>query len=188
MFEPTDSRPLSEADLRALADAELASRIEAVIAEMRPLERQLDELRRRRDVLVTERRRREKLASMAQRRHVRQAIGSGGSISFAELLETTSEADLAWDAFDYHLRTGGRVRLGFPGARQQTVAFTDGARLVQAATLSEALRLSGEGWEPGSPGRPGVRIHFPGTRQERLVPIGDLYVTAPAAEEETRGS
>ena len=41
--------------------------------------------------------------------------------------------------------------------------------------------LYGEGWELGSPGRPGVRVHFPGTRQEKLAEPDEVYAR-PAAD------
>ena len=48
-------------------------------------------------------------------------------------------------------------------------------KLANASDLGEAARLYAAGWELGSPGRPGVRVHFPGTRQERLVTADDVY-------------
>ena len=90
----------------------------------------------------------------------------GRDLPPATLRETLSEGSL--DAYRFHLKTGGEVRLGFPGAREQTVAFTDGRRTLQARDLRQAAELYGAGWELGSPGRPGVRVHFPGTRQEQL--------------------
>jgi hypothetical protein len=45
---------------------------------------------------------------------------------------------------------------------------------AQARDLAEARRLYDAGWDHGAPGRPGVRVHFPGTRQERLVPADDV--------------
>ena len=67
------------------------------------------------------------------------------------------------------------MRLGFPGSRSQTLTFTDGVKIANASDLADAARLYAAGWELGSPGRPGVRVHFPGTRQERLVPADEVY-------------
>ncbi|HXL19205.1 MAG TPA: hypothetical protein VN961_16955, partial [Streptosporangiaceae bacterium] len=77
--------------------------------------------------------------------------------------------------YAFNLKTGGEVRLGYPGARSQSLTFTDGVQVAQAADLSEAARLYAAGWDLGSPGRPGVRVHFPGTRQERLVPVEEVF-------------
>ena len=83
--------------------------------------------------------------------------------------------DGSFTDYAYSLKTGGEVALGFPGAREPSVAFTDGVRVVQAKDLRQAAELYAAGWELGSPGRPGVRVHFPGTRQERLVDAQEVF-------------
>jgi hypothetical protein len=91
----------------------------------------------------------------------------------ADLVAATDEGSL--DDYVFNLKTGGQVRLGFPGSKSQALTFTDGVKIAQAADLGDAARLYAAGWELGSPGRPGVRVHFPGTRQERLVPADEVY-------------
>ena len=90
-----------------------------------------------------------------------------------ELVAGTEVGSL--EDFVYNLKTGGKVLLGFPGSRSQSVTFTDGVKVENASDLGQAARLYAAGWELGSPGRPGVRVHFPGTRQERLVAADDVY-------------
>ena len=98
----------------------------------------------------------------------------GGAIpSIADLIASIDEG--SFDDYVYNLKTGGEVILGFPGARAQTLTFTDGVNVAQAKDLAEVARLYAAGWEPGSPGRPGVRIHFTGTRQERLVGSDEVF-------------
>jgi hypothetical protein len=93
--------------------------------------------------------------------------------SVAELVAAVDTGLL--DEFVYHLKTGGEVILGFPGARSQTLTLTDGKQAAQAKDFAEASRLYAAGWELGSPGRPGVRVHFPGTRQERLAASDEVF-------------
>lgn len=161
-------------DLTALEAAELERRVEEIRSQMRPLEAELAELRTRRDVLYTELRRRERLAHRERRAGVKSALKAGELPSFRQFVEDAESG--SWDDYAYNLKTGGDVRLGFPGARAQTVAFSDGRQVAQARDLAEAARLYAAGWELGSPGRPGVRVHFPGTRQERLVDADELFV------------
>jgi hypothetical protein len=161
-------------DLGELSPDELDQRVEDVRARMRPLERDLAELRSERDVLLTERRRRERLATRERRTAAREAARGGEAPTVAELI--SEAAGGAFDEYVYTLKTGGEVRLGFPGARAQTVAFTDGRQVRQARDLAEAGELYEAGWELGSPGRPGVRVHFPGTRQERLAEAAEVFV------------
>ena len=170
-------------DLEGLSDEEIGERVAAVRARMRPLETQLAEIRAERDVLFTEQRRRERLAQRGRRASVKEAMRGGQFPTFTQLV-AASEAG-SFEEYRFHLKTGGEVRLGFPGARQQAVAFTDGRQVAQVRDLAEAARLWAAGWEPGSPGRPGLRVHFPGTRQERLADPEEVYAR-PAGDEETQ--
>ncbi|MDQ6876363.1 MAG: hypothetical protein M3082_01430 [Candidatus Dormibacteraeota bacterium] len=160
-------------DLSALAGADLERRVAAVRERMRPVERDLAELRVERDVLLTEIRRRERLAHRLSRADVKSAMREGRFPTIAELIASVDSGAL--DEYHYNLKTGGEVRLGFPGARSQSLAMTDGAQLAQAKDFGEVSRLYAAGWELGSPGRPGVRVHFPGTRQERLAASDEVF-------------
>lgn len=160
-------------DLSGVETAELERRVTEFRNRMRPLEQDLAKLRGERDVVLTELRRRERAAHRTARADVKAAMREGKLPSVAELVAGTDSG--SFDDYRYNLKTGGEVRLGFPGAAAQSLAFTDGVKIVQAADLGQAAELYAAGWELGSPGRPGVRVHFPGTRQERLVPSDEVY-------------
>lgn len=162
-----------QADLSQLDDAELERRLAELRARMRPLEDELAAIRGERDVLLTEVRRRQRTAHRTGRADLKAAMRQGSFPTIAELVAGADSGSL--DEYVFNLKTGGEVRLGFPGARAQSLAFTDGVRMMQATDLAEAARLYAAGWELGSPGRPGVRVHFPGTRQERLVSPEEVY-------------
>jgi hypothetical protein len=164
--------PMAE-DFTALDEAEIERRIEAVRERMRPVQLDLDRLRSERDVLATELRRRERLASMNARRDLKLAMREGSFPTVAELV--ASAVTGSFDDYVYNLKTGGEVRLGFPGARSQTVAFSDGRQVAQARDLAESARFYEAGWDLGAPGKPGVRVHFPGTRTERLVAPDEVF-------------
>jgi hypothetical protein len=156
-----------------LEAAEIERRVAEIRERMRPLEGELGNLRAERDVLLTELRRRRRLAERTTRADVKAAMREGKLPTVAELVAGSDTGSL--DDYVFNLKTGGEVRLGFPGARSQSLTFTDGAQIAQASNLAEAARLYAAGWELGSPGRPGVRVHFPGTRQERLVAADEVY-------------
>lgn len=160
-------------DLTQLDEGELERRIAELRTRMRPLEDQLGALRGERDLLLTERRRRQRLAMRAGRADLKAAMREGRFPTVADLVAGTDAGSL--DDFVFNLKTGGEVRLGFPGARTQTLTFTDGVRIAQATDLAHAAQLYAAGWELGSPGRPGVRVHFPGTRQERVISPEEVY-------------
>jgi hypothetical protein len=160
-------------ELVHLDAAELERRIAAVRERMRPVEQELAGLRSERDVLLTELRRRDRSAHRATRADLKAAMREGQFPSVAELVAGSESGTL--DDYVYNLKTGGEVRLGYPGARAQSLTFTDGLKVAQATDLAQAADLYRAGWELGSPGRPGVRVHFLGTRQERLIPADEVY-------------
>jgi len=162
-----------DTDLGGLTPAELESRVQALRARMRPLEADLAALRAERDVLLTEARRRERLQHREGRAALKDRMRGGELPTVADLVAGSEAGSL--DDFTFNLKTGGEVRLGFPGARAQALAFTDGRQVAQARDLAEAARYFAAGWDLGSPGRPGVRVHFPGTRQERLVDPAEVF-------------
>jgi len=164
--------PVSD-DLSALDQAELERRVEGIRERMRPLEQSLAALRAERDVTLTEIRRRERGANRASRADLKAGMKEGKFPTVAELVAVSDGGAL--DEYVFNLRTGGEVRLGFPGARSQSLSFTDGVKTAQATDLARAAELYAAGWELGSPGRPGVRVHFPGTRQERLAPANEVF-------------
>ena len=156
-----------------LGESELESRIARIKDRMRPLEENLAALRGERDVLLTELRRRRRLSERTTRADLKAAMREGKFPTVAELVAASDSGSL--DDYLYNLKTGGQVRLGFPGSRSQTLTFTDGVKVANASDLAQAAELYAAGWELGSPGRPGVRVHFPGTRQERLVSPDEVY-------------
>lgn len=162
-----------EEDLSQLEAAEIERQVSDLRERMRPLEQELTSLRGQRDVLLTELRRRQRTSQRTSRADLKAAMREG---KFPNLLELVAGSDAgSLEQFVYNLKTGGEVRLGFPGSRAQSLTFTDGVRIAHATDLAHGAKLYAAGWELGSPGRPGVRVHFPGTRQERVVPAEEVY-------------
>lgn len=160
-------------DLAGIDAHVLEDRIAEIRERMRPLEAELARLRGERDVLLTEQRRRRRLAERTGRADLKAAMREGKFPTVAELVAASEAGSL--DDYLFNLKTGGDVRLGFPGSRSQALAFTDGVKIAQAGDLAQAAELYAAGWELGSPGRPGVRVHFAGTRQERVVPADEVF-------------
>ena len=160
-------------DLSALDDAEIERRIADVRERMRPVEQQLASLRGERDILLTESKRRARSANRESRADLKAAMREGKFPTVAELVAGSQAGSL--DDYAFNVKTGGEVRLGYPGARSQSLTFTDGVQAANAGDLAAAASLYSAGWDLGSPGRPGVRVHFPGTRQERLVGADDVF-------------
>lgn len=178
---------IDPASLAAMDDLELEQVVGAIgeaerntIAAMAPHQAQLRELRARSGEVATERRRRERAAHIAARAAVREQAKSGEMPAVLDALaaegflpDATPLAEVA--AF---LKSGGEVRFGYP-TRPGSLAFSDGRQAAAAKTWGEARRLYADGWEPGSPGVPGVRVHLVGTRVERVVATAEVVVRAP---------
>src|SRR5258708_37226706 len=130
-------------DLSVLDEAELERRVEGIRERMRPLEGGLAALRAERDVLLTEIRRRDRGAHRASRADLKAGMKEGKFPTVAEL-GAGSDAG-ALDDYLFNLKTGGEVRLGFPGARSQTLAFTDGVKTAPATDLPQPPALSPPG-------------------------------------------
>ena len=179
--DPEALRDRSEEELAAVLE-ELRAAERATIAAMSPYQRQLKELQARAQEVATEQRRRERAAHIAQRKAVREQASSGEMPTLETLLAEMpsplpEEAPLS--GVRAYLATGGEVGFGY-ASRPGTLTFTDGRRQQAVSTVGEARRLYAEGWEPGSPGVPGVRVHLAGTRVERVVAPDGVVVERAA--------
>lgn len=157
--------------------AEIAAAERATQAAMAPHQAQLRELRARSGEISTERRRRDRARQIATRAQVRERARSGEMPSLAEALaidgmvpDTTPLADVP-----LFLRTGGQVRLGY-ATRPGPISLTDGRQNRSATTWGQVRDLYAAGWEVGSAGVPGVRVHVPGSRVERVVEATDVVL------------
>jgi hypothetical protein len=177
-FEQESLTTLDDSALEELLAA-LAAVERATVSAMAPHQAQLRELRARSGQIATERRRRERAAHIAARAAVREQAKSGEMPSVIDALASTGllpdERPLA-DVAAF-LKSGGEVRFGY-ATRPGPVPFTDGRQSRSARTWGEARQLFADGWEPGSPGVPGVRVHLVGTRVERVVDAVDVVVRA----------
>lgn len=174
-FEPDSLGSLDDAALEDLLAA-LGMSERATVAAMAPHQAQMKELRARIGQIATERRRRERAAHIAARAAVRDQAKSGEMPTVVEALAASPiPDDRALAEVAAFLKSGGEVRFGYAN-RPGPLPFTDGRRVSTAATWGEACRLFGDGWEPGSPGVPGVRVHLIGTRVERVVDASEVVV------------
>ncbi|HET9052155.1 MAG TPA: hypothetical protein VFO60_10665 [Candidatus Dormibacteraeota bacterium] len=175
---PAESLRGLDGDGLTAVEQALRSAEQSTLSAMSPFERRLKEVRARIAEIATERRRRERSERHAARIAVREAAGSGAMPGLADALAAPALAlpdEHPLRDVPAYLRTGGQVGFGYPN-RPGSITFTDGRRTAQATTVGEARRLWGEGWEPGTPGLTGVRVHLAGTRVERLAPLDEVVV------------
>ena len=169
-------RELDEGGLDAVA-AELQAALRAVTDAMAPYERHAREIRSRMAELSTERRRRERSAHVARRADVREGARSGTmpSLEAAMAVDGLFDDATPLSALHVYLGSGGEVGFGF-ATRPGTITFTDGRQQRQARSWGDVVTLHRDGWDPGAPGIPGVRIHLAGTRVERVVAASEVVL------------
>jgi hypothetical protein len=178
MFEADSLATLDDQALDELVGA-LAAVERATVTAMAPHQAQLREVRARSGQIATERRRRERAAHIAARAAVREQAKSGEMPSVVDALAVAGliPDDRPLAEVAAFLKSGGEVRFGY-ATRPGPVSFTDGRQLRNARTWGDARQLYADGWEPGSPGVPGVRVHLVGTRVERVVDATEVVVRA----------
>src|SRR5260370_7360931 len=126
---------------------------------MRPVEQQPAALRGERDILLTESKRRARSAHRESRADLKAAMREGKFPTVADLVAGSQAGSL--DDYAFNLKTGGEVRLGYPGARSQNLTFTDGVQAANAGDLAPAASPYSPGSDLGHPRPPPPRLHFP---------------------------
>jgi hypothetical protein len=94
----------------------------------------------------------------------------------AESAEPLLEQELRLSELRFFRDSGTEVGLGYATARQPSLSMTNGSSMVTVATLAELRARFAEGWDFGSATHPGVRIHIPGSRTEKVIPASEIYV------------
>ena len=177
--DPADAESLGALDESSLqaARADLQQLERETVNAMRPYETRLREIRTRLGEIATEERQRQRQTQIASRAQVRAEAKSGAAPTIAQLLESGADisADTQLEKLPAFLATGGEVGLGF-ATKPGFLNFTDGRQNRSVATWGDAHDLFNAGWELGTPGLPGVRIHIKGSRTERLVSADEVVI------------
>jgi hypothetical protein len=153
---------------------------------MAPFQLRLTRLAKDAAAVQTEVRRRERQRHIQARKEVREQVKEGEAPSLAQVVEAEEPPPFGEPAFSelsFLLESGGQVALGYPGSRTPSLQMTDGSAISTVTTLAEARELYRLGWEIGVPARPGVRVHTPGTRLERLLDPDKCFVRLAAEGE-----
>jgi hypothetical protein len=180
-------------EFAGLADEQLQQLVQMVETaerrirdQMAPFQLRLTRLAKDAAAVQTEVRRRERQRHIQARKEVREQVKEGEAPSLAQVVEAEEPPPFGEPAFSelsFLLESGGQVALGYPGSRTPSLQMTDGSAISTVTTLAEARELYRLGWEIGVPARPGVRVHTPGTRLERLLDPDKCFVRLAAEGE-----
>ena len=163
-------------------DEELAARVREIMAEMAPLEEALGRLRAQIQQVVSEQKRRERSQHLKSRMQVRTTVAQGEMPTLQQVAESSNdlvppETPLA--ALKFFRDSGTEVGLGYATAREPTVWMTNGSSTAAVKTIAEIRARYLEGWDFGTAARPGVRIHIPNSRTEKVIQPVEVYVKVP---------
>ncbi len=154
--------------------------MQALLAEMAPREQELAAIRARVHTVVTEQRRRERAQHRQARMQVRAVVAEGQMPTLEQAVrdESLIPGDAPLERLQFFRDSGTQVGLGYATARQPSFIMTDGAQQVPIQSLAEARARYRAGWDFGTTQTPGVRIHIPNSRTEKVLPAGEIFVKA----------
>ena len=163
-------------------DEELAGRVREIMAEMAPLEEALGRLRAQIQQVVSEQKRRERSQQLKSRMQVRTTVAQGQMPTLQQVAESSNDLvppETALAALKFFRDSGTEVGLGYATARTPTVWMTNGSSTAAVKTIAEIRARYLEGWDFGTAAHPGVRIHIPNSRTEKVIQPSEVFVKLP---------
>jgi uncharacterized Rossmann fold enzyme len=167
--------------LEQATDDELNARVREIMAEMAPLEETLGRLRSQIQQVVSEQKRRERSQHLKSRMQIRTTVAQGEMPTLQQIAESSNDlvpADTPLKALRFFRDSGTEIGLGYATAREPTVWMTNGSRTVALKTIAEIRSHYLDGWDFGTAAHPGVRMHVPNSRTEKIVQPTEVYIRA----------
>jgi len=166
-------------NLDQASDEELARRIREIMAEMAPLEEALGRLRVQIQQVASEQRKRERSQHLKARMQVRTTVAQGQMPTLQQVAESSNDLvppGTALTGLVFFRDSGTEVGLGYAAAREPTVWMTNGSSTAAVKTVAEIRSRYLEGWDFGTAQRPGVRIHIPNSRTEKILAASEVFI------------
>jgi hypothetical protein len=164
-------------------DEELARRVREIMAEMAPLEEALGRLRTQIQQVVSEQKRRERSQHLKTRMQVRTVVAQGQMPTLQQVAESSNDLvapETPLKDLRFFRDSGTEVGLGYATAREPTVWMTNGSRTVALKEIAEIRARYLDGWEFGTAAHPGVRIHIPNSRTEKILTAAEVFLKVSA--------
>jgi hypothetical protein len=166
-------------DLQNLSDEELAQQVRDLMQEMAPLEDALAKLRIRIQQVASEQRRRERAQHLKTRMQVRTTVAEGHMPTLQQVAESSNElvpSGRPLTGFRFYRDSGTELGLGYATAREPVIWMTNGTNTAALKSVAEIRDRYREGWDFGTAGHPGVRIHIPNTRTEKILAASEVFL------------
>jgi hypothetical protein len=166
-------------NLEQASDDDLARRVREIMAEMTPLEEALGRLRSQIQQVVSEQKKRERSRHLKARMQVRTTVAQGQMPTLQQVTESSNDLvppDVSLAALRFFRDSGTEIGLGYATGREPTVWMTNGSSTAAVKTVAEIRSRFLEGWDFGTAAHPGVRIHIPNSRTEKILPPSEVFV------------
>jgi hypothetical protein len=171
-------------NLEHASDDDLARRVREIMGEMSPLEEALGRLRAQIQQVVSEQKKRERTKHLKARMQVRTTVAEGQMPTLQQVAESSNDLvppDASLAGLHFFRDSGTEIGLGYATGREPTVWMTNGASTAAVKTVAEIRSRYLEGWDFGTAAHPGVRIHIPNSRTEKILQAGEVFVRPKAA-------
>src|SRR2546429_7672658 len=165
--------------LEQASDDELARRIREIMAEMAPLEEALGRLRAQIQQVVSEQKKRERSQHLKARMQVRTTVAQGQMPTLQQVAESSNDLvppDTALAGLRFFRDSGTEIGLGYATGREPTIWMTNGASTAAVKTVADIRARYLDGWDFGTAQHPGVRIHIPNSRTEKILQASEVFV------------
>jgi hypothetical protein len=166
-------------NLEQASDDELARRVRDIMAEMSPLEEALGRLRAQIQQVVSEQKKRERAQHLKSRMQVRTTVAQGQMPTLQQVAESSNDLvtpDASLSSLRFFRESGTEIGLGYATGREPTVWMTNGSSTAAVKTITEIRSRYLEGWDFGTAAHPGVRIHIPNSRTEKILQASEVFV------------
>jgi hypothetical protein len=168
-----------QTNLDQASDEELARRIRDIMAEMAPLEEALGRLRVQIQQVASEQKKRERSQHLKARMQVRTTVAQGQMPTLQQVAESSNDlvpSETTLVGLRFFRDSGTEVGLGYATAREPTVWMTNGSSTAAVKSVAEIRSRYLEGWDFGTVQHPGVRIHIPNSRTEKILPAAEVFI------------
>jgi len=173
-----------QVNLDQASDEDLARRIREIMAEMAPLEEVLGRLRVQIQQVASEQKKRERSQHLKARMQVRTTVAQGQMPTLQQVAESSNDLvppGTALTGLRFFRDSGTEIGLGYATGREPTVWMTNGSNTSAVKTIAEIRSRYLEGWDFGTAQHPGVRIHIPNSRTEKILQASEVFVLEPGS-------
>src|ERR1700686_4065375 len=165
-------------NLDQASDDDLARRVREIMAEMTPLEETLGRLRAQIQQVVSEQKKRERSQHLKARMQVRTTVAQGQLPTLQQVAESSNDLvapDASLAGLRFFRDSGTEIGLGYATGREPTVWMTNGSSTAAVKTIAEVRSRYLDGWDFGTAAHPGVRIHIPNSRTEKILKASKVF-------------